>query len=267
VVGPLARSADDLEIALDLLAGPEASETGLRYRLPKPRASKLKDLRVAVWAEDEATHTDAETTSALHGLARFLEREGAAVSLAARPAIEPRVAFEVYLQLLSAATNSRAPAEQLARLKESAASLAPDDRSARAVHLRAADLPHREWIVLNERRMRMRRAWGAFFQDWDVLLCPVLGVPPQLKMEDRPIHELQTTVNNVTVPWGELLFWPGVVGGVHLPASVAPLGRTPGGLPIGVQIVGPLYGDRTTIAVAQMLEEGWRKFEAPAGWA
>jgi len=62
------------------------------------------------------------------------------------------------------------------------------------------------------------------------------------------------------------LFWPGVTCAYHLPASTAPIGTTSAGLPIGVQIVGPLYGDRTTIHVAGLLERHWRQFVPPPGW-
>ena len=77
---------------------------------------------------------------------------------------------------------------------------------------------------------------------------------------------MKVEVNGESISWNEMLFWPGIVGGYHLPATAAPLGQTRAGLPIGVQIVGPLYGDRTTIAVAQMLERSWRAFVAPPGW-
>jgi amidase len=63
-----------------------------------------------------------------------------------------------------------------------------------------------------------------------------------------------------------MLFWPGITCAYHLPASTAPLGVTRAGLPVGVQIVGPLYGDRTTLGVARMLERSWRAFEAPTGY-
>ena len=63
-----------------------------------------------------------------------------------------------------------------------------------------------------------------------------------------------------------MLFWPGLIGGFHLPASIAPMGFTQAGLPLGVQIVGPIYGDRTTIAVAGMLEQAWLGFTPPEGW-
>jgi amidase len=266
VVGPLARSAADLAIALDIVAGPEETDTALRYKLPPPAHKHLKGMRIAVWAEDPATHTDGEITAALHDLSRHLRGEGATVDLGARPAFDPRDAYEVYLKLLSAAINSRAPQEHVERMNQAAAELAPDDNSTVATQLRAVAPAHAEWLNWNEKRHRIRRAWGTFFQDWDVLLCPVLSVPAQPRMEDRPPWELTTKINGATVPWPELLFWPGLVGGFHLPASVAPLGLTKAGLPIGVQIVGPLYGDRTTLAFARLLERSWRAFEAPAGW-
>ena len=54
--------------------------------------------------------------------------------------------------------------------------------------------------------------------------------------------------------------------GFHLPATVAPIGRTKAGLPIGVQIAGPIHGDRTTIAVAGLLEQAGYAFAMPPGW-
>ncbi len=266
VVGPLARSADDLLTAFDVLAGPDPSETTLRFAFPAPRSKTIKGLRVAVWAQEAATHTDAETTAMLLALARSLKRDGAKVSLTARPAFDPRDAFNIYLKLLVAALSGRSSTEELDAAAERARGYDADDLSAPAVMARAARVSHPEWLGLNERRHRIRRAWGAFFQDWDVLLCPVLAVPAQTRMEATPTHAMKATVNGVAVPWNEMLFWPGIVGGFHLPATSAPLGLTAEGLPVGVQIVGPLYGDRTTIAVARMLETGWRGFEPPPGY-
>jgi amidase len=68
------------------------------------------------------------------------------------------------------------------------------------------------------------------------------------------------------VGYSELLFWPGVIGMTLLPATVAPIGISAAGLPVGVQIVGPLYGDRATIAVAGLIEHSWGGFVAPPGW-
>lgn len=263
VVGPLARSADDLAVALDILAGPDESQTAMQFALPAPRLRSLRGLRIAVWPRDPATHTDREISDAIEGLAKHLKREGAKVSLTARPSFDPREAFNVYLKLLSAAMSGRLAEDMRERIKERAQGYAAGDLSVGAVMDQAASMSHAEWLAANELRHKMRRAWSEFFHDWDVLLCPVHAVPAQLCMEDEPTFAMKGVVNGETIPWNEMLFWPGITGGFHLPASVAPLGFNTDGLPMGVQIVGPLYGDRTTIIVAQMLEAGWRAFEPP----
>ncbi|HXT77931.1 MAG TPA: amidase, partial [Acetobacteraceae bacterium] len=78
--------------------------------------------------------------------------------------------------------------------------------------------------------------------------------------------ERRITVNGREIAYNDMLFWPGLTCGYHLPASVAPLGFTKAGLPLGVQIAGPIYGDRTTIAVAAMLEQIWSGFTPPESW-
>jgi amidase len=136
-----------------------------------------------------------------------------------------------------------------------------------AVMLRATDLLHPDWLKQHERRMQLRRVWSRFFQDFDVLLCPAMAGPAYPHMHDkRPWWERRITAGGREIAYNDMLFWPGITGGFHLPATVAPLGQTREGLPLGVQIVGPLFGDRTTIEVAQLLETGWRGFEQPPGF-
>jgi amidase len=266
VIGPLARSARDLDLALTAIAGPDPAETELRFDLPPARATTLSGLRVAVWTEQDGHQTDHETTALLGELADCLEREGASVNRTARPAFDPDEAYRLYLELLGAAWSGRSSDDQLANQRQFAAALSPDDMSADAVMARVTDMPHRHWLHLNERRHRIRRAWGRFFQHWDVLICPVIATAALPHMQDRPTWERRFTVNGVDIAYNDMLFWPGLTCGYHLPASVAPLGVTKSGLPVGVQIAGPLYGDRTTIAVAQMLETTWRGFHPPPDW-
>ena len=105
-----------------------------------------------------------------------------------------------------------------------------------------------------------------FFHEWDVLLCPVLGAPTWQHMTEGEVSARRLTVGGVEVAYNNLLFWPGITGAYHLPGTAAPLGLTPGGLPYGVQIAGPPFGDRTTIAVAGLLERSWRGFTPPPGY-
>ncbi len=267
VLGPIARSAADLALSLEILAGPDPAETALTYNLPAPRATTLRDLRIAVWSHEPGQETDAELVAKLDELAAFLEREGAIVSRTARPPFAAMDAYHLYLRLLNAAWSGRLTEKQLAEQRAAVARLSPDNMSADAIMLRGVDLPHRTWIGLNEKRTKYRRAWTAFFQEWDVLLCPPIATAALPHRQDGNTWERTITVNGRTIAYNDMLFWPGLTGGYHLPASIAPLGFTRAGLPLGVQIVGPIYGDRTTIAVAEMLEQAWLGFTPPAGWA
>ena len=60
-------------------------------------------------------------------------------------------------------------------------------------------------------------------------------------------------VNGLTRPANDLIRWPGLIGVSYLPSTVIPVGRTTSGLPVGIQVVGPFLGDRTTLRVAARL--------------
>jgi amidase len=264
-IGPLARSAGDLALAFDVLAGPDPLDTAAPLRLPPPPRGP-QGLRVAIWAEDAATHTDADVTRAVLAAGRALRRAGAKVSTTARPPVDAAAAFTVYLRLLGAVLFSRMTPEAHAPLADAAARLTESDRSADDEMLRAVKLSHGAWLGLHEQRNRMRRAWGAFFRDWDVLICPAHAVPAQPHQQGVATHDMRVTINGTTQRWNSMLFWPGVIGGMLLPATAAPLGVGREGLPIGCQIVGPMHGDRTTLAVAALLEKLVGGFVAPPGW-
>ena len=74
-------------------------------------------------------------------------------------------------------------------------------------------------------------------------------------------------MNGRDVPTTDQLFWAGYTGMAYLPSTVAPIGFTPARLPVGVQIIGPQYGDRTCIAFARLLEGEFQGFVPPDGYA
>jgi amidase len=267
VSGPLARSARDHGLALDAIMGPDTAETGLTLALSPPRTTRPDGLRIAVWSHEDGAATDAETTALLDQLADHLHAAGATVSRAARPVFDVTEALRLYFMLLDAAWSGRRDEAATAERRLRKERLDPGNQSADAWMLRATDLAHGEWLRLNERRHAIRRAWSAFFRQWDVLLCPVIATPALPHMQDGETWERSVTVEGRTIPYNDLLFWPGLTCAFHLPASIAPLGLSRAGLPIGVQIAGPIGGDRTTIAVAELLEASWRAFVPPPGWA
>jgi amidase len=266
VIGPMSRSATDLITALDIMAGPDPDETGLTLNLPAPRFSSLKDLRVAVWADQAGATTDSETVAAMNTLADSLERQGVSVSRTARPAFDPIAAYHLYLRLLDTGWSGRSTDAQVEQKRQRVAALSPEDTSADAIMARTVDTTHRAWLGMNEQRFRFRRVWSAFFRDYDVLLCPAFSTPALPHRQDGSPFGRRLAVEGKDMNYGDLLFWPGLTGGYHLPATVVPMGLTKGGLPLGVQVAGPIYGDRTTLAAAALLEQAGLGFKPPPGW-
>jgi amidase len=267
VVGPMGRSADDLALGLAAMAGAdEIDGAGWRLELPAPRKRALRDFRVAVMLTDPVSEVDVEVQDRIQAVADFLTRRRAKVSDRARPDVDSAEAHRVYVRLLRAATSGRLSDAEFRADVEAAARLAPDDDSYYARMTRANTLSHRDWLAANEARHKMRWKWAEFFRDWDVLLCPVAASAafPHDHVGER--HERTIVVNGRRVPTTDQLFWAGHSGMVYLPATVAPAGFTPGGLPIGVQIVGPQYGDRTTIELARLLEREFQAFVPPPGY-
>jgi amidase len=263
VIGPLARSADDLAVALNVLAGPDPEETGLTYNLPPPRVTSLKTLRVAVWSHEPGQETDAELVAGIEAMAARLEQAGCTVSRTARPEFDAVEAFHLYLRALDSAWSARATEAILEAKRKRLAVQDPNDMTADAVMARTTDISHREWLIMNERRMKLRRIWSGFFRDWDVLLSPVISSAALPHMQTAPVWERHVTVNGRDIAYNDMLFWPGLTAGFHLPATVAPIGFTKAGLPFGVQITGPIYGDRMTLMAASLFEQAGYAFQPP----
>lgn len=264
VIGPMARSADDLALGLAAMAGPdEIDGAGLRLALPAPRKKALRDFKVAVMLTDPAAEVDREVQARLQALADFLGKKKAKVSQTARPAIDTAQAHRTYIFLLRAATAGRQTPEEFRKNAEIARGLAPDDERYYAWTMRANTASHRDWLAANETRHQMRWRWAEFFREWDLLLCPVASSAAFPHDHEGERHERTIVVNGRRVPCVDQLFWAGYSGMAYLPSTVAPCGFTPGGLPVGVQIVGPQYGDRTCIEFARLLEREFQGFVPP----
>jgi amidase len=268
VVGPLARSTDDLAIALSAMAGPDTIEAaGWQLRLPSPRPKHLRDFRVALMLDAPGFPVDRDVSDRLQALGAFLGRQRVKVDERARPAIDTGEAWDVYVRLLRSATSDRQSDADFEKNAGIARGLAPDDRSYYARATRAAVLSHRDWLAANEARHRMRLAWAEFFTKFDLLLCPVAGTAAFPHDQKGERHERTLVVNGKRVPVTDHLFWAGYTGASYLPSTAAPCGFTAKGLPVGVQIVGPQYGDLACLAFARLLEREFQGFVPPPGYA
>ena len=266
VVGPLARSAADLALALGVLAGPLPERArAWKLELPAPRHAALREYRVAAWLDDPACPVDAGVGERLEACVSALRGAGVSVDVQARPGFKLEQAFALYRRLMVPITAAVMRDADFAAINKQADSLAPDASDEMSRFLGEVGLRHRDWLLVHEQRERQRASWADFFRRFDVLLCPVAPVPAVCHDHSEPMLLRKLEVNGISRPYTDMLVWPGLVGVAHLPATVAPVGRTRDGLPVGVQIVAPHLEDHTGLAFAAHLESLLGGFEPPAG--
>jgi amidase len=254
VVGPMARHAEDLELGLRVLAGPDGpTQAAWRVELPSPRQRRLGDFRVAVWRQSPLCEIDASVADRFDTALAALSRAGAAVDAKPRPPLDDSEHHALFMLLLRAATASRMRDEDFAAQREIAATLSPEDNSPRAQTARGATVYHRSWGAANETRTRLRHAWRDFFEHTDVLLTPIAATAAFLHDTNPDREQRLITVNGKERRYDEQMFWAGPASLSYLPATAAPFGLTAAGLPVGVQIIGAEGHDLTTIEFARLL--------------
>jgi len=265
VIGPIARSAADLDLAVRVLAGPdELDAAGLAVRLEgldKPTHA----LRIAVWADDARAPVSAEVSARVRGVGAALAEGGAHVDESARPGFDPDHSHDTYQALLQSALSVSLTGDAFRRNVAKAAALDPADDSRLAQLLRYQTMRHRDWVAADEARTALRWAWHRFFQHYDAILMPVMPTTA-FAHDHRPMSQRRIVVDGQTRPYFDCLFWAGLAGVSYLPSTVIPTGPGRDGMPIGVQIVGPAHGDLRTIAIAQRMEAAGCTFRRPPGW-
>ena len=266
VVGPLARSAEDLALALDVVSGPEELiDAGWKLDLPESRHKKLSDFRVALWPDDSCAPVSAEISARVQELGDRLAKLGASVSDSARPAFEPSRSHDVYQSMLQGAMSPGIPDPDFASLQAHAATLEAGDTSSDAQMLRGMVQTHRDWLRQNNQRAGLRMAWKDFFQDWDVVVCPQ-SPTVAFPHDHKPQLTRTLDVDGVAQPYFQQVFWAGLVTVAYLPSTVFPTGPSRGGLPIGLQAVGGEYQDRTCIEFSRLMAREFGGFTPPTGY-
>lgn len=248
VAGPMARSVEDLELGLGLLAGPNRWEQpAWRLELPPPRHRALREYRVAAWLDDPRCRVEPEVRTLLETAAHALADAGVNVDADARPDFTLGKVADTFFALLQAALAGSVPRDRL----EAYAATSGD--TALAHTRRVLAMRHREWLSHNERRLQMRKRWEEFFQQWDAILLPVMPCPAIPHDHAEPQAARLTWVGGEQRPYLDLLTWMAPAGACYLPATVVPVGCLANGLPVGIQIVGPYLEDRTTLDLAKHL--------------
>lgn len=263
VIGPLARSASDLEVALRVMAGPdEVDAIGWQLKLPASRRRRLSDFRVALKLSDPNCDVDKGYADALQNLADRLANAGATVQ-EIEPDIDTGKLYENYILMLRAATSGRTPQAMLDFSREV---LKGDPDGSYLYRMAQGNLiSHREWLGLNNERHKFRYAFADFFKSWDILLCPAAAGPAWPKNEEGVRHDRKIQVNGKQVYGTDQMFWAGYSCSTYLPATVGPAGLVEG-LPVGYQAVTGQYMDYTSIEFAKLVEQEIIGFQPPPGY-
>ncbi len=265
VVGPLARSAGDLALALKVTAGPAGNDArAYRLSLPRPAFSGFKGLRIAVLPTHPATRVSQAVSGEIEKLGRFLARQGAKVRMPAQLPFDLRQHDRLYVLLRRAATSMRTFDDAgFRRAEAEREALSPDDHSYAADQLRGNTLAHREWMLLENERQRLRGLWDGFFRDHDFLLCPGAATTAYPQNQAGRRWERLVDIDGDPMADVQQIFWMGFASLGCLPATMAPIAITPHGLPTGVQIIGPQYADLSTIRLAGLIERDYHAFVPP----
>ena len=202
----------------------------------------------------------------VHAVGRVFADLGATVVDDAWPAFESEHSQRVYSTLLQSFGGAKlTPDPVYEELKKQAAALDVSDTSEAAEFVRAQTLSHREWVHFHEAREVLRWAWRSFFDAYDVVVMPICATSA-FPQDQSPMEQRRIQVDQSEQTHFQQEFWAGLTGIAHLPSTVVPTGPDVDGLPIGVQIVGPAYGDRITIGAARALEEAGLGFQPPPGY-
>jgi amidase len=259
VAGPMARSARDLRLLLHVLqAGPLAA---------KAPPAELKEARIALWLDEPSFVLDPEVRAAIESFAAELSAAGAQVTPISSPVHAPTL-MGAYQTLLGAVLGEDMPAAALRGMElarpwakwQMSRGAAPTSQAAMTLAYTAT---HREWMAADAVRRRLRKEVAGVFERFDAILAPITPVVA-FPHDHRPFLKRRLKLSTGELaPYVSMLNWIALATALHLPATAIPAGPAASGLPVGVQLIGPLNGDARTLALAQAIEENVRGFSAP----
>jgi amidase len=248
VVGPMARDARDLALAIDVLAGPGRDDaTAWTWRMPAPRHTRLKDFRIGYIVDDAIAPIASDVRAVYENTVSVLSKTGATMRQGWPPGIDLRSSAETYGYLLMSFVTA-----DLTGKKPSA-------------------FDHASWLRHTQRRLAFRAIWQKYFESCDVFLLPSSFTAAFPHDHSQPIEKRVVKTAEGKRPYvQDSAYWISTASLSGLPATVAPVGLTDDArsrLPVGVQILAPMWEDGTSIEFAALLSELTGGFTAPPACA
>ena len=240
VVGPLARSARDLSLALDVLGGLNGDDAkAWTWRMPPSRHKRLADFRIGCVFDDPANPVSSDVRSLYERVAADLRRVGAKISHGWPPGLGLQAHLPTFHYLLLALVAAEKTVD-----------------------------PHVRWLQETQNRLALRSRWQSYFEDHDVLLLPTTFTAAFAHDHSQPMENRFVETPEGKRPYlRDMASWISVATVAGLPATVAPIGRTRAGLPVGLQVVAPMWEDATAIEFAALLSDVIGGFTAPPAFS
>ncbi|MEV6904870.1 amidase [Amycolatopsis sp. NPDC051372] len=257
VVGPMARTARDLTLLLDVMAGPDPLTFGIAHTvaLPPARHERLADFRVLVLDEHPLVPTGSAVRAGVKRVTDALLAGGTHVERQSPLLPDLTEAAALYAQLLFSGSVARFPF----RTREPD----PTETALDAALRHGPTLSHHEWLEANHRRELHRHRWRQLFAEFDAVVCPITPTPAFPHDHEPDPGNRRLDIDGELVPYWDQLVWAGLATMPGLPATAIPAGRSPEGLPVGVQVIGPMFEDRTPLRLAELLEREIGGFQYP----
>ena len=252
VVGPMARTVSDLTRLFEVMIGPDpADPASVPVPLRRWSEDEIRNLRVAYFEDDGVTPVTPGTAEAVRSAAEALRLQGFQVE-AWRPENLERI-WQLWWNLFGRGIQmAMAP-----MLESREAELSPLLREFRGWV--AAEKPLSATDLLDTLLMRdaLRCAFLIKMENFPILLCPACAIPA------FPHAERDWTIGGRKVEYLKAMSYSQYFNLLGNPAAVVPIGKSPEGLPIGVQMVGRPWQDEAVLAVAANLDEACGGFRRP----
>jgi amidase len=252
LVGPMARSAEDLELLLRLTADTEYHDpSSAPVPVAAPGEAELLGTRIGWFTGNGIVPVTPETAAAVERAAKLLSGAGFVVE-PYRPA-DVETAHEVWWTLFGVAGATLV--KPLAAGRED--DLHPVTRELLAGGEEEAAMSYEQFLTAWVNRDRLRSKLLGQMEKYPILLSPVAAVPA-FRHGERGWR-----VGETDVPYSKAFSYSTIYNLLGNPAAAAPVGRSADGMPIGVQIIGRPYEDARVVAVARKLEEAMGGWHAP----
>ena len=235
VVGPLARNTDDLELVLEIISGVEKSPDSKRsQKLLPTRHKRFSEYRVAVWITDPSSYgeVDSEVSTVLNKAVTKLRTAGLKVDINTRPEMSLVEIVQVWNDVY--------------------------------MSMRARMLPLPKAVA--EQQKKLFDTMREFFEKYDVLLTPITPTVATPHDHEGSLLTRTIIINGNERPALNTIYWNMLAVPADLPSTAVPIGLSKKGLPVGIQVVGGKYEDRTTLAFARELSKLTGRFRIPPGY-